>query len=135
MPLADTAQPSPIRTFLGAEIEAMDAGRGWSKVRFSARPEFLNPAGVVQGGMLCAMIDHTIGPLLVAHSQGRCIPSTIDLHVHFLKPVPLGPVTVEAQVTQMGKTIAYAEAKLYSAGGELAARGVTSCRMKSLSPA
>jgi len=122
----------PSAKLLGWELEGLDLERGWIKVRFLARPEFLNPAGTVQGGLLGAMIDDTMGPLLFAMSKGQNVPSTTDLHIHFLKPVLQGPVTVEAEVTQMGKTIAFVEGRLYNAQGELAARGVSSCRVKAL---
>jgi uncharacterized protein (TIGR00369 family) len=120
----------PSAKLLGWEFEDIDLERGWIKIRFLARSEFLNPAGTVQGGILSAMIDDTMGPLLFAMSGGKSVPSTIDLHVHFLKPVLEGPVTVEAEVTQMGKTIAFVEGRLFNAQGDLAARGVSSCRIK-----
>ena len=33
---------------------------------FHARPEFTNAAGDVQGGLLAAMLDDTLGPALIA---------------------------------------------------------------------
>jgi uncharacterized protein (TIGR00369 family) len=119
----------PSARLLGWELQGLDAERGWIKVGFTALPEFINPAGTVQGGILTAMLDDTMGPAVVAHSNGQYFPSTIDLHVHFLKPVRLGPISVEAQITQMGKTIPYLEGKLFNSEGELAARGVSSVRI------
>ncbi len=81
-------------------------------MRFDGKPEFVNPAGVIQGGMLTAMVDDTMGPAVVAASKGRAFCQTIDLHTHFLRPVRPGVITCHAQVVQMGKRIAFIEAEL-----------------------
>ena len=36
------------------------------RVQFEDKQEFLNPIGNVQGGFICAMLDDTLGPALVA---------------------------------------------------------------------
>jgi uncharacterized protein (TIGR00369 family) len=72
------------------------------------------------------MLDYTMGPLIVAVTDGRLYGTTIDLHVHFLRPVRPGPITTKAKLTQLGKTIAYAEAQLFDAKGQLAARATCS---------
>ena len=56
--------------------------------------------------------------------------ATIDLHTHFFKAVQLGPTTVEAWVIRAGKSVAFAEAKLYDLNGELAARATSSSKLR-----
>lgn len=96
--------------------------QGEIELGFDGKPEFLNPMGTVQGGFLSAMLDDTMGPLIFAMTQGRQFGTTIDLHVHFLKPVRSGPITTKARVTQLGKKVAFAEGQLFDRDGQLAAR-------------
>ncbi|MEL8056859.1 MAG: PaaI family thioesterase, partial [Pseudomonadota bacterium] len=54
---------------------------------------------------------------------------TIDLSTHFLRPVKLGSVTTEGQVTEMGRSIAFMEGKLFDMDGQLCARATTSAKL------
>jgi acyl-coenzyme A thioesterase PaaI-like protein len=46
--------PPPSATHLGARFLEVDVKTGRVVIEFEARPEFVNPAGVVQGGFLAA---------------------------------------------------------------------------------
>ena len=116
-------------TLLGWTLLAHDAERGWAKIGFDARPEFLNPAGFVQGGILAAMLDDTMGPPVLLKTDGRLYTVTIDMTASFLAPAKAGPLTGEGQIVQLGKTIAFLEAKLSDCSGALVARATSSARL------
>lgn len=128
----DQMKAPPAAAHLGWELVDIDAPRGWIKVRFQPKPDFLNPAGFVQGGFLIAMMDDAMGPAVVAHSEGKRYTSSIDIHAHFLRPVRLGPVTVEAEITRMGTQIAFLEAKLFDLKGKLCARATSSASLSDM---
>ena len=111
--------PPPSMRHMGFELQDADIERGWIRVRFTPRAEFLNPMGVAQGGFLIAMLDDTMGPAVIVKSGGTHLTSSIDIHAHFLRPVKLGPVFCEAEVTRLGRTIAYIEGKLFDEDGKL----------------
>ena len=119
----------PSAVLMGWRLVSLDAEAGEMEVAFEGKPEFRNPAGYVQGGIIAAMMDDTMGPLLVAHTGGRKYPSTIDLHTHYLRPVPVGPVSVKARVVRLGRQIAFLEAELFERRGRLAARGQASAML------
>jgi len=125
----DGMEPPPAAKLLGWTLIGIDEAGGAIEVGFTGRPEFANPAGNVQGGMLTAMLDDAMGPALLVASQGKYLASTIDLHVHFLRPVPVGPITVKAKVTQLGRTVAFLEGTLYDARGRAAARATASAAL------
>jgi acyl-coenzyme A thioesterase PaaI-like protein len=50
---------APCANLLGRRLLEHDEARGWTKFGFDGKPEFLNPAGRVQGGFLTAMLDDT----------------------------------------------------------------------------
>jgi acyl-coenzyme A thioesterase PaaI-like protein len=60
----------PCSQLLSWRLLEHDVTRGWIKVGFGGRAEFLNPAGRVQGGILTAMLDDTMGPAVLVKSEG-----------------------------------------------------------------
>ena len=122
----DSAAAPPAAKHLNFEFQDADTERGWIRVKFSPRPEFLNPAGVVQGGFLIAMLDDTMGPAVLVKSEGQKMTTSIDIHAHFLRPVKLGPVFCEAEVTKLGASVAYIEGKLFDEKERLCVRTVSS---------
>jgi uncharacterized protein (TIGR00369 family) len=59
----------------------------------------------------------------------RKMPSTIDLHVHYLRPVRVGPVTVKAKITEKGRATVFVEAELFDARGKRAAKATSACAL------
>ncbi|GAB5457078.1 MAG: hypothetical protein Hens3KO_01080 [Henriciella sp.] len=97
-----------------------------ARVRFDGKPEFTNPAGYIQGGYLSAMLDDAIGMLATVKAGSRAFPSTMDLHVQFLRPVRVGIIEVAARLRNIGRRVIFAEADLFDARGKEAARATTS---------
>ena len=124
----------PSAKFLGMDIVELDVEKGYTKVSFDPKPELLNFNGVIQGGFLAAMMDDAMGFNAFVHLGMKVGMASVDLHTHFLRPVPLGNITVEAHVTRAGKSICFMESKLFDHQGRLAARSTTSARIMPLSP-
>jgi uncharacterized protein (TIGR00369 family) len=97
--------PPPCAKTLGIEFVAIDGKRGTVEVKFEARPEFLNPAGNVQGGFLAAMLDDTMGPALVATLDDGEFAPTVNLNVQFHRPARVGPLKGLGRVVLRGKEI------------------------------
>jgi uncharacterized protein (TIGR00369 family) len=126
--LDDFAAP-PCARLLGWRLLDARPVDGWIKVGFEGKQEFCNPAGFVQGGMLSAMLDDTMGPAVLVMSEGRLYTTTISMTVNFLAPARPGPIVAEARVTQLGKTIAFVEGKLMAEDGTLLATATASERL------
>lgn len=119
----------PCAKLLGWRMLDHDAERGWVRIAFEAKPEFLNPAGAIQGGLLAAMLDDTMGPAVLIKTDGAFMTVTIDLHVSYLGRAAPGPLVAEANVLQVGKTIAFIEASLTHPDGRPIARATSSARL------
>ena len=122
-----TAPPSS--KLLGWHLIDARPAEGWIRIGFDGKPEFCNPAGFVQGGILSAMLDDTMGPAVFVMTEGRLFTSTITMTVNFLAPAKPGPIVGEARVTQLGKTIAFMEGRLTAADGAVLATATTSARL------
>jgi uncharacterized protein (TIGR00369 family) len=125
----DSLAPPPSAKLLGWHLLDARPKEGWVKVGFDGRAEFCNPAGFVQGGLLAAMLDDTMGPAVFMMTEGKLYTTTISLTVNFLAPARPGPITAEAKVTQLGKTIAFVEGKLTAKDGTPLATASVSARL------
>ncbi|MFN4164000.1 MAG: PaaI family thioesterase [Ferrovibrio sp.] len=119
----------PSAALLGWHMLDHDSERGWVRIGFQGRPEFRNPAGFIQGGLLAAMLDDTMGPALWLKTDGALYSTTIDLTVSFLNPANPGLLIGEASVVQHGRTIAFLEGRLSDAEGRLLCRATASARL------
>ncbi|KJC41452.1 phenylacetic acid degradation protein [Bradyrhizobium sp. LTSP885] len=119
----------PCAKLLGWRLLDARPQDGWIKLVFDGKPDFCNPAGFVQGGILSAMLDDTMGPAVFVMTEGRLYTTTITMNVNFLAPARPGPITGEATVTQLGKTIAFVEGRLTAADGTLLATATNSIRL------
>ncbi len=133
MPMADTimdqfAMP-PCARLLGWHMIEADPAQGRVKIGFDGKPEFCNPAGFIQGGLLAAMLDDTMGPAVLLHSNGAAYTATISMTVNFMAPARVGRLIGEARVSQVGKTIAFVEAKLTDDKGTVVATATSTARV------
>ena len=127
-PFANIPTP-PSAVLLGWRLIAHDAEKGWVRIGFEGRREFLNPAGFVQGGFVAAMLDDSMGPAVWVKSRGTLFTATIDMTVSYLAPAKPGAFFGEGTVVQLGKTIAFLEGRLEDADGQPVARASASVRL------
>src|SRR6201999_4677860 len=126
--LDDLPMP-PSAKLLGWRLLDARPWEGWLKVGFDGGTEFCNPAGFIQGGILSAMLDDAMGPAVFVTSEGRFYTTTISLTVNFIAPARPGPLVVEAQVIQIGKSVAFMEGKLIANDGTVLATASTTARL------
>jgi uncharacterized protein (TIGR00369 family) len=83
---------APITKLLGWRFLEFDASQQVIKVEMQARAEFINPAGVIHGGMLAAMLDETLSPALAATLGPGEFAPTLEIKVNFISPAKVGRV-------------------------------------------
>jgi uncharacterized protein (TIGR00369 family) len=125
----DRIPTPPSSLLLGWRLIDHDAARGWIRVGFAGRRDFLNPAGFVQGGFQAAMLDDTMGPAVWLKSNGTLYTASIEMSLRFLAPARPGPLFGEASVLRLGSTIAFLEASLLDGGGALLTRASATARL------
>lgn len=110
---------------LGIEVE--DAREGWVRLRVRVRDEIRNGAGApVHGGVYSALVDTAVGGALStlhAASEGGVGQTTLDLNVSFIASVSDGDIFAEGRILRKGRTIAFGEATITDAAGQLLAVG------------
>ncbi|MGY2002308.1 PaaI family thioesterase [Blastococcus sp. SYSU DS1024] len=124
------AEAPPAARLLGFRLVAVDPEARTIEVVFTATEQFLNPVGHVQGGMLAAMLDDTMGPALVATlGEGEWAPTT-DLHVQFHRPALPGTLTGRGRVVRRGGAIAFLAGELLDADGHTVATAIATATVR-----
>jgi uncharacterized protein (TIGR00369 family) len=126
MGVFDRFPPPATAQLLGAELVSESPSDGTIEMAFNPNASMLNPAGVVQGGIVAAMLDDTMGPALISLTGGKVMPSSIDLNVSFIRPVKPGRVIAKGRVVNRGRSIVFLEAELFDSDGRLLARSTSS---------
>jgi uncharacterized protein (TIGR00369 family) len=103
----------PCAMTLGTKFAEIDGELGTVEIKFEAKPEFLNPAGNVQGGFLAAMLDDTMGPALLATLDVGELAATVNLNVQFHRPAKAGLIEGKGRVVLRGKEICQLSGELF----------------------
>ena len=128
--VAGRAAPPSAATLLGWELRHVDPEAGTIEVGFAATEQFLNPVGVVQGGLLAAMLDDTLGPALVATLGPGEFAPTLDLQVQFLRPARPGPLTGRGRIVRRGRDVAFLAGELAAADGHVVATATATAAIR-----
>lgn len=129
-----TKSISPSSLWLRGTI--MEVEEGYGVISYQVREEMTNPFGTIQGGIMAALIDDTMG-LAFLTLNNEFLYTTTNLHVNYLFGAKEGEeVFVKAQVVRIGKKISNIECKVYNQNGEVICTStsnlvITSIRMDS----
>jgi len=111
---------NPFLSSLGAQLDHW--GNDEVQISLEIRPEHLNRQGVIQGGMVCSLLDSACGYAgIVADNPERAHGVTISLAINFIGSVRGGTVTAHGRVTGRGRKIYYAQGEIRSAAGDVIA--------------
>jgi uncharacterized protein (TIGR00369 family) len=123
------APAPPAAALLGWKLVAIDPAAGTIRVQFTARSDFLNPVGTVQGGLLGAMLDDTMGPAAMAYLGGSHMAQTLELKTCFLRPAKPGSLYGNGKVVHRGRDILFLEGTLSDADGKVIATATATARV------
>ena len=119
---------APTTALLGLELEDIRQAEGRARFRMLAKPEFCNPMGNLQGGIITTALDDAAATAVIAKAQRRVGVPTIEFKVSFFGPARVGGTFFfEGRVLKMGRTVSFAEADMLDTDGKLLARLTTSC--------
>lgn len=118
--------PPPIAQLVGARL--VFVGEGEAVFRCVPDESFLNPIGLVHGGLLCTLMDSAMGVAVQSTMAAMVACPSIEIKVSFLKPLPHDGTEVEVRgrALRVGKRIAFAEGHAYDAHGTLVGHGTSS---------
>ena len=94
--MEEYAFPPPIFAAMQGEFVELDLEAGFLTTQFPVLESYLNPYGTMQGGMVAAAVDNTLGPLSVLVAPPNV---TRHLEMTYSRPVTLdmGYIVVDAR--------------------------------------
>jgi uncharacterized protein (TIGR00369 family) len=102
-------------------IRVADAIPGTVTLELDLDEHHRNVQGFAHGGVLATLADAAMGLSLRSALEPGRRHVTIELGVHYLRPVTSGTVTATGRAIRVGREIAYAEAVVAdAAGGDVA---------------
>ena len=66
------------------------------------RPELLNGAGVLHGGVTATLADVAVGIALARHLGKPRSATTVEMKINYLRPVPHGKLTARSHLVKVG---------------------------------
>ena len=113
----------PFLKHLGIEVESV--GPGTATLLLPLREEIMRNDGIVHGGAIASVIDSAfafaITPLLAENER----TVTIDLTIHYLRPLSGGAARTVARVVRAGRRVITVSAELFDENGKLAATALS----------
>lgn len=104
---------NPFFTMMGIVVD--EFGDGQARLSMDVRPDMLNGAGWLQGGVYVALADEAIALALYTLLADNEEIATIDEHTSFIKGVNTGTVTATGRVIRKGRRVAFADGEVRSA--------------------
>ena len=95
------------------------------------REEFLQQAGVVQGGLVVTIADHALYLAVRSLLSPQETSVTVELKVNFLAPARDGELFAEGRVVSRGNRIVVGDVDVTDHRGTLIARGIGTCMVRS----
>jgi uncharacterized protein (TIGR00369 family) len=87
-------------------------------IEFEVRDFMLNPRGSVHGGIVCLVLDASMGHLMLNEGRGG---ATLELKTQFVRGLASGRLRCEASVLHAGERVWFMESRCTDAQGRLIA--------------
>lgn len=113
----------PYIKLLGMELIEINLGEAVLTLR--VRDQLRQPHGLLHGGATASLIDTATAFAVVSHLADDEKASTVDLTVHYLRPVSEGEITCTARVVKAGKRLLTVAAEVANAEGKLVATALS----------
>ena len=126
------ADGPPAAQLLGWKLLEVDHERGTIKIEFQAKPDFINPIGVIQGGFLTAMLDEALGGAVAAMLGDNQFAPTVELKVNFIRSAHVGPLVAEGRVVHRGLSLVFLQAELHTLEGQLIATASATAQVQTV---
>jgi uncharacterized protein (TIGR00369 family) len=124
--LRDPARFPPSAQLMGMELVDFSSAERWAEFAFNPPPSFANPAGNVQGGFICGMLDDAMA-IAASIAQGfTVVVPTLQMSVTFISPTPITRLIARGEALRIGKNTAQMQGTLRLPDGTVTAVGTAS---------
>ncbi|MBC7910636.1 MAG: PaaI family thioesterase [Pyrinomonadaceae bacterium] len=93
----------PFARLLNIEMGEME--RGKARLHLGVRDELRQNNGLMHGGVIASLIDTAAAFAILTVLEPNKTTTTVDLTIHYLRPLIKGRATAEARVVRAGRRI------------------------------
>jgi uncharacterized protein (TIGR00369 family) len=109
----------PFNEFLGTTVESMANGK--ATVTLELQPHHPNKRGVAHGGVVCSLLDSSLGAAVISSMPKEWWCATIHLTVNFIEGSTGGKLTATGEVVRRGARTAFARGEIRNDAGNILA--------------
>lgn len=113
----------PFAKLLGIEVDSVEPGHAVLSMKL--RHEHMRNNAIAHGGVIATLIDSAMAIAIMALLDENERTVTVDLTIHYLRPVPEGSAKASARVVRAGRRVVTVSAELFDAEGKLAATAIS----------
>ncbi|HJT66442.1 MAG TPA: PaaI family thioesterase [Pyrinomonadaceae bacterium] len=113
----------PFLKLLGIEVESV--ARGTATLVVHVRDELMRNDGIVHGGVMASLIDSAFAFAIIPLLDEGERTVTVDLTIHYLRPVSRGAAKAVARVVRAGRRVITVSAELFDENEKLAATALS----------
>jgi uncharacterized protein (TIGR00369 family) len=113
----------PFAKMLGIEVESVEPGK--AVLTMDMREEHMRNDAIAHGGVVATLIDSAMAIAIMALLEENERTVTVDLTIHYLRPVPEGPAKASARVVRAGRKVVTVSAELFDRDDKLAATAIS----------
>lgn len=93
-------------------LELVRVHRDGLTIQCRVRPELLNSAGVLHGGVTASLADAAVGSALQHHFRGKRRFTTIEMKINYFRPVAEGRLRARSRLVRIGSKICVGQVDL-----------------------
>ena len=84
------------------------------------RPEIMNGAGMLHGGVTATLADSAVGIAIMRHFNGERRISTVEMKLNYLRPVVSNKIFAQARLRRIGNHLCIGQVDIFDAEKNLA---------------
>lgn len=128
--LSDPANIPAVTKHLGLELTRVDTETNDMEAEFTVRPEFRNPNGSCQGGIVSAFLDEIMSlSLFVAGRMKSGVP-TLEMKTTYLRPLMTDRARCVGRTVRQGRSVGFTEGQLFDENGKLCATATATAAIR-----
>jgi uncharacterized protein (TIGR00369 family) len=89
------------------------------------RDDLMRNNGIAHGGAIATLIDSAMAIAIMAQLEENERTVTVDLTIHYLRPISEGTARASARVVRAGRRVITVSAELFSDDGKLSATAIS----------
>jgi acyl-CoA thioesterase len=120
---ANALHSLPFANLIGMRLVSLELDE--ATISVDMRDDLRQPSGVLHGGVTATLIDTAMAFAVRTRLEPTAATATIDLTVHYLRPLVEGKAICTAKVLRAGKRVFTVSADVFNDEGKLIATGLS----------